>query len=425
MEKDLRNIELLSYQFLLEKLVLGKSHLLLGNGFNFSLGINTSYKEIFSRMKELLPDYKQLDEEFQNANCDIELVIGNLQNSIKTENKFKGFLNNFIHNKVKADFMKATVSIVMENIKNIYQENNEGIYLLLSKFQNYFSINYDPFLYLLLMKLKKKDNQAIVFPNSIKFFEKELKNEDSKLFKLIDTAYQEAKLTINFQDKTINRTLKNITKSDFNNQVKKIIKNQYPNTKDKEIKRITKIYFENLRQDHRTLDINDGFQGELFNEDFKNSLQNVFFIHGAFHIYQNGKNIKKITQTSDKALYQNIDEIIDAEDKDIVCILKPDNKFEDIEQNNYLKNSLYKLSEIEGELVIFGSALSENDNHIFNKINDNMQITTVYLSTCPENLQSTSIRALEVFPNKEIGYFDYKTVSYVNIEEIENKVIDE
>jgi hypothetical protein len=275
------------------------------------------------------------------------------------------------------------------------------------------------------MKLKKKDNQAIVFPNSIKFFEKELKNEDSKLFKLIDTAYQEAKLTINFQDKTINRTLKNITKSDFNNQVKKIIKNQYPNTKDKEIKRITKIYFENLRQDHRTLDINDGFQGELFNEDFKNSLQNVFFIHGAFHIYQNGKNIKKITQTSDKALYQNIDEIIDAEDKDIVCILKPDNKFEDIEQNNYLKNSLYKLSEIEGELVIFGSALSENDNHIFNKINDNMQITTVYLSTCPENLQSTSIRALEVFPNKEIGYFDYKTVSYVNIEEIENKVIDE
>jgi len=410
MEKDVRNTQLLNYQSLLENLVPENSHLLLGNGFNLSLGINTSYNEIFSRMKELSPDYNLLEEKFKNANSDIEWVIGNLQNSINNENNYKGFLDHFITNKITADFMKATMSIVLENIKNIYQEKNDGIYLLLCKFQNYFTVNYDPFLYLLLMKLKKKDDQAIVSANNIKLLE----NDDSELFKLIDTAYQEAKLTINYQDKVINGNLKNITKSDFSNQVIKIIKNQYPNTTVKKIEKNINTFFRNLKPDNRTLEINDGFQGELFNDDCTNSKQNVFFIHGGFHIYQSGKKIKKITQTNEKALYQNIDDIIDAEDKDIVCILKPDNKLDDIEQNNYLKKSLYKLSEIEGELVIFGSALSENDNHIFHRINDNKKITTVYISTFPERLEQTSKRALEVFPNKVIRYFDYKTVSYVN-----------
>ncbi len=48
--------------------------------------------------------------------------------------------------------MKATQEIVKSNIKNIYAEKNEGIFLLLKNFTNYFTLSYDPLIYILLLK---------------------------------------------------------------------------------------------------------------------------------------------------------------------------------------------------------------------------------------------------------------------------------
>ena len=44
--------------------------------------------------------------------------------------------------------MKAAHEIVKSKIKNIYAEKNEGIHILLKNFANYFTLNYDSFLYL-------------------------------------------------------------------------------------------------------------------------------------------------------------------------------------------------------------------------------------------------------------------------------------
>lgn len=54
--------------------------------------------------------------------------------------------------------------------------------------------------------------------------------------------------------------------------------------------------------------------------------QNIFFIHRAFHIYQGKKEMYKITKKTDKALYQKIEEIVENEDENIICIFNNGNK---------------------------------------------------------------------------------------------------
>ena len=71
--------------------------------------------------------------------------IENLDREVKKEDD----------NKIKLDFMQALHSIVKSQIKHVYAEQNEGIYILLSQFDNYFTLNYDSFLYLLLLKYRK------------------------------------------------------------------------------------------------------------------------------------------------------------------------------------------------------------------------------------------------------------------------------
>lgn len=143
---------LINYTEMLSEIDEKENHLLLGNGFNYSLGVNTGYKNIFDVMKEQNSSYNNLT--IENGNYDIEGIIGRLKENI--DNSDKEFLHIFINNQVKKDFIKACFSIVKDSIKNIYEEKNKGLGLLFKNFTKYFTLNYDPFLYLLLLKFKKK-----------------------------------------------------------------------------------------------------------------------------------------------------------------------------------------------------------------------------------------------------------------------------
>ena len=175
MEHD--EIKLETYTNVLNELPRhGQSHLLLGNGFNTSLGIRTNYESIFNEMKKEYSEYENIKEKVKARQYDIEVIIDELKNQINESADYKKFLSQYISKKVKFDFMKATQSIVIKEVKNVYQEKNQGIYLLLKNFiQNYFTLNYDPFLYLLLMKFKKDNSiEAIALQNTLKFQEENL-----------------------------------------------------------------------------------------------------------------------------------------------------------------------------------------------------------------------------------------------------------
>ena len=90
------SISLVKYSDMLSEIENTENHLLLGNGFNYSLGVNTGYENIFSVMKEQNPIYNNLN--IENKNFDIEGIIGRLKSNIN--NSDKDFLDSFIKNQV-------------------------------------------------------------------------------------------------------------------------------------------------------------------------------------------------------------------------------------------------------------------------------------------------------------------------------------
>src|SRR3546814_20542459 len=114
---EIDGVRLFSYVELLEVIAGKESHLLLGNGFNRGLGVDTSYRSIFMKMigskYSVYSDVAQLAESCQ---YDLELFIGELEKDIAAENIF---LRKYLYNKVKMDFMKATHEIVRAAKKNM------------------------------------------------------------------------------------------------------------------------------------------------------------------------------------------------------------------------------------------------------------------------------------------------------------------
>lgn len=115
-------------------------------------------------------------------------------------------------------------------------------------------------------------------------------------------------------------------------------------------------------------------------------------------------------------MYDRLEEIINDDQKDIVCVFQHTNKLEAINGNEYLLNCLNKLGELTGNMVILGSSLADNDNHIFEKI-ESSAIKTVYISALEKDKDSSYKLAKEKFPSKEILLFNAETISYELLEE--------
>ena len=147
------NLQLFTYEQVLAEINNDVNHLLIANGFNYGLGVKTGYKDILNEMIESKSSlYKDAKLYFEQANYDLEHFLKTMTDTIAADN---GFLKKYVYNKIKLDFMQALHSIVKSQIKHVYAEQNEGIYILLSQFDNYFTLNYDSFLYLLLLSIEK------------------------------------------------------------------------------------------------------------------------------------------------------------------------------------------------------------------------------------------------------------------------------
>lgn len=407
-------ISFISYSEMLKKLENNQdNHLLLGNGFNCSLGIYTRYPDIFQQMKINNPNYEKIIDK----NFDLEEFIGTCKSQINKENnKYYDFMTTFFHNRIKEDFMRAVTEIVAKEVKNIFQEKNESIYLLLKNFNNFFTLNYDPFLYQLLMTYKKNDStekEALAFRNSLPFVKELMENEDKELYKIISQAYHSGQLTLSISDNTIRiDDLNKLKKSQFSQTVNNYLNDRHF-SKSRIKKVIDKIWEENLNPNKKVIEnIDDGFA--LFDNNLiycHPETQNLFFLHGAFHIYKKGKSIYKISQTSDKALYEKIEEVIENKDENILCIFSDKNKLEEIKNEQYYLNCYNKLEKLEGNIVVIGCAFSSNDEHIFSQINKS-KINNIYV-TCFENEQEDfKQKLLKLFPNKRISLVDIKTITY-------------
>jgi len=122
--------------------------------------------------------------------------------------------------------------------------------------------------------------------------------------------------------------------------------------------------------------------------------QNLFFLHGGLHLYDEGMCIKKHAYTNNG--FTIIDHVRSnlQKQKFPLFVSEPTDskKKSKIEHNPYLNIAFRKFGEIQGSLFIHGHSMDENDKHIFNQITSS-DVRKVYISIfgnehSPENKKS-------------------------------------
>lgn len=113
-----------------------------------------------------------------------------------------------------------------------------------------------------------------------------------------------------------------------------------------------------------------------------NTDQQVHFLHGGLHIYDNGTDIKKHTFRDYEgiSIIEKVRRNLEA-GKFPLFVSEPSSEKKKIkmEHNPYLNFCFQALSEIGGTLFIFGHSMDENDKHIFDQIN-NSRVSKIFIS---------------------------------------------
>lgn len=93
--------------------------------------------------------------------------------------------------------------------------------------------------------------------------------------------------------------------------------------------------------------------------------QNMWFLHGALHVFDSGVEIQKYTWANTGM--RLIDQIRNALSKNYFPLFVSEGtsaeKYERIRHNDYLAKAYRSFSSIQGALFIFGHSLAENDDH--------------------------------------------------------------
>ncbi len=125
-------------------------------------------------------------------------------------------------------------------------------------------------------------------------------------------------------------------------------------------------------------DSDDGFRSS--DSDFDSSYvvwepgqshgQNMWFLHGALHVFDSGTEIQKYTWS--KTGVRLIDQVRDALSRNYFPIFVAEGtsseKYERIRHNDYLAKAYRSFESIRGSLFIFGHSLAENDDHYLRSI---------------------------------------------------------
>ncbi|MFQ5486210.1 MAG: DUF4917 family protein [Desulfobacterales bacterium] len=140
--------------------------------------------------------------------------------------------------------------------------------------------------------------------------------------------------------------------------------------------------------DNLTISCNDGFHqpedgpADYVKWDLGNvPYQNIFYLHGALHIFDAGAEVHKYTWCNTGVAL--VDQIRDALNQNRYPIYvaegTSESKMNRIQHSAFLSRAYRSFANIENSLFIFGHSLSDNDNHILRLI-EGGKVATVYIS---------------------------------------------
>lgn len=129
--------------------------------------------------------------------------------------------------------------------------------------------------------------------------------------------------------------------------------------------------------DYQDLDIDRSLHWEIGRE----TGQSLYYVHGAMHIFSDGSDIEKLSYlNSGMPLAEQVRQAINR-DRFPVFISEgsTDHKLARIKKNGYLSRTFSSLKSIKGNLFIFGHSIRDEDDHVFDFINQNTKGLSIYI----------------------------------------------
>jgi len=183
-------------------------------------------------------------------------------------------------------------------------------------------------------------------------------------------------------------------------------------------------YISEQKIDNVVLNPTDGFHNDDINDNYvifgnDNSSQEIYYLHGALHIFDKKSSIIKNTYSRTTIALK--EQTLKNLDKDIYPIFVSEGTSEQkktkIIHNAYLNHCYKSLGAIgskNSSLVVFGTLLKMNDLHIRDAIKKN-KVKNIYFGVSSED----EVNQLEEFKEelenidkpKNVYFYDYRTVS--------------
>ncbi|HWJ49889.1 MAG TPA: DUF4917 family protein [Solirubrobacteraceae bacterium] len=141
----------------------------------------------------------------------------------------------------------------------------------------------------------------------------------------------------------------------------------------------------------------------------------VYFLHGALHLVVGGSGITwKLRSSAMQTVLDQFGEPIDGDPQArplLVTEGTPHDKLRAIEANAYLAHSLQTLRSIELPLVVFGSSLGTQDDHLLDAINEHPR-RRIAVSLLPDRQRILAARKADIYARletDELEFFDATT----------------
>ncbi len=386
------------------------NHLLIGNGFNIHFGYDSSYKNIFELITKNNKDifHEGLYEIIKKHNFNLELAFTGYK--LTPELKVKSKLS-------------AQKSIGLLKYEDTISRAKEIVaYLQTQKYTNAldsYGLCVPSYLYIASQTQKyiNSPERKVILDSQVQGYALDFVISVFKfgfidsLKKIMDMEKRErvmkaARFIKKFSNKKSNIFTLNYDSLLYNIGIelnrKRIDKQEWEMEDGFIEKRDGFLWEENSKQNffhiHGALHI---FQEEKDSFLWKNSSkQNLVLIHGVFYVFLGEKErvveIRKTTGKNDKINNGGI--------WDIVFEGTSERKRDEIDKNKYMEYAFNRLSDIQGNLFLYGLSFFENDDHIWEAIKDNKSIEKFYVSVYLKNNNPSSEEAEKILDdfNEEV-----------------------
>jgi hypothetical protein len=331
-EEELKKLGVLDWSSIATK--FKEADLLLGNGFSLNFSDRFDYNSLFEEfLSNCSPENRHTFEHFKTSN--FEFILEKLSHA-REVNQIFGIKTSKIEEAIEylKDGLIKTIQTIHPRAGDIDKERLKGIAAQLDRFNDIFTLNYDLFLYHIIMILLDMHKAATnVRPYSDYFWDR----YSTQFLKFVD-----------HQD--------------------------YP-------------------------------QYKL-----------LYYLHGALFLFQESfDNIFKLRKADDSPeLVELIREVIqEGRIPLFVSEGKHEQKMETINRSYYLQFALEKLENAESSLVIFGTSLSDQDQHIVDAINQNKRelAVSIHVGTkSGEAVEEEKYRINKKFAKHKVKFFNSETL---------------